>query len=162
MKSPVAILALCSMAVLCTPSQAALPKLGYYLAHYSADRGTSGCAVVTSNTKQVKVDGNKLTYFEFTRSDGVQMSCLPKLFSDTDGTDSDGDPTRLITISGGTAVCTTADGSVSAPVEFDGTHIFWGGESMGRVTTPDGVKALVLQRERQSNYLEFSSTTGCP
>ena len=47
----------------------ALPKIGFYKEKYSAGHGSFGCAHVTSNTRQVTVMGENVTYFEMTNAD---------------------------------------------------------------------------------------------
>jgi len=139
----------------------ALPKLGFYKSYYSANHGTYGCALVTSNTKQVKIGTRKVTYFEFVTEDGVALTCIPQVFSDTDDVVVDGDPARMIFTSLSTAMCSTAGGVTFEDVEFDSAHVFWGGMSYGQVVLPDGAIAIGMQKERQTNYAEFFSTNAC-
>jgi hypothetical protein len=140
----------------------ALPKVGYYKSYYSADHGAYHCAQVTSNNKQVKIGTKKVTYFEMVTGDGVALACIPKVFSDTDDTAVDGDPVRTIFSSSATAMCSPADGSGGSEVEFDETHVFWGGASIGQVALPGGTVGLGLQKERQTNFSEFYSASACP
>ncbi len=84
------------------------------------------------------------------------------MFADTDDTAVDGDPERTIFTSLSTAMCSSAGGIGSEEVEFDGTHVFWGGTSMGQVVLPNGVIAIGMQKERQTNFTEFYSVSVCP
>ncbi|MFZ2989994.1 hypothetical protein [Ideonella sp.] len=157
-KSLILALALASVSL----SSLALPKVGYYKQYYSADSGSFQCAQLTANTNVVKVMNKSVAYFEITRSDGVAMACIPEVFVDADDTNVDGDPTRFIAASGGTALCTTADAKNSAEVSFDNTHVFWQGSNLTPIKLADGKTSRIKQRERQSVYFEFYSTTGCP
>jgi len=156
--------ALSVMAVLAFAAAAAsaLPKVGYYKSYYSADHGAYQCAQVTSNTKQVKIGTKKVTYFEMLTGDGVAIACIPKVFADTDDTPVDGDPVRTIFWSSATAMCSTADGRGGEEVEFDDTHVFWGGTTIGQVALPGGAIGIGEQKERQTSFTEFYSTGSCP
>jgi hypothetical protein len=154
-------IALLGIGLSCAVAEA-LPTVGYYKSYYSADHGEFRCTRVLSNTKQVKLSGKKVTYFEMTNGDGAVLSCIPQIFADTDDTSVDGDIARVIFTSLSVAMC-TSDGGVYTEVGFDNTHVFWGGESMGMIKLPDtGINALAKQKERQTNYMEYYSDSGCP
>lgn len=149
--------------VLSTGAMAALPAVGYYKDFYSPDHGSFVCSQVTSNTKQIKLGDKKVTYFEAIGGSGTPMVCLPQVFVDTDDTDVDGSPTGLLMVSASTAFCTTVDGKTSVEVNFDAKHIFWGGDSYAKTKIADlGISVPLKQKEKQTGYLEFFSTTGCP
>lgn len=141
----------------------ALPQLGYYKARYSADKNYT-CMQVTSNTKQVIVDGVKITYFEFVGPQGpTPWVCIPQVFYDTDDTPVDGDPAHLLFKSSAVAHCTAADGSMGTDVAFSSNRIFWTGDSYPRVTAPGMAASAVLRmRERQTLSAEFFSASSCP
>lgn len=147
---------------LCGLSHAALPKIGFYKSLYSSSQGAYTCAKVLDNTGTVNAFGKRINYFQYQREDGVVLNCVPKMFTDTDDTTSDGDPEGPIAASGAIAMCTTADSKVNVVVEFDGTHVFWGGESMAKLRLPDGTTVLGLQKERQTNYATWVSSSACP
>lgn len=141
----------------------ALPQLGYYKARYSPDK-VYGCMQVTSNTKQVVVEGKKVTYFEVVGIQGdTVFACVPQVFIDTDDTPVDGDPIRFLFSSPGFAHCSGADGSGSLDVAFNSNRIFWPGDSYARVALPGFPQpAVVRMKERQTLSAEFHSTTACP
>lgn len=146
-----------------TAGTLALPQVGYYKARYSADKNYT-CMQVTSNTKQVVVEGAKLTYFEIVSfQNGVVAACIPQLFLDTDDTPSDGDPAHPLFTSSGFAHCSFADGSGSLDLAFSSKRFFWTGDSFGRVSLPGfSAPAVVRLRERQTLSAEFYSAENCP
>jgi hypothetical protein len=153
--------AMCALALaVAAPSVLALPAVGFCKETYGT-KGGSTCAQVTSNTKTVKFSGKVLTYFEMINGDGKALTCIPRVFADTDPATVDGDPAGVIFVSPSEAVCSDGSGN-SEDVSFDPKHVFWGGTDYLRVVTPEGLSASVGQKERQTGSDVFASTTACP